>query len=63
MKLFSKRVKELFLAYSFAKKADRFVLFLISIFWETDLRVTLGDFAGKNAKLVSEICMKWKLIK
>ena len=44
-------------AYSFAKKGDRFLLFLKAFSWETDLLVTLGDFTVKNAKLDREICI------
>ena len=57
-KLFSIRVKELFEPIVLrGKKADGFLLFLKAFSWETDLRVTLGDFTVKNAKLGREICI------
>ena len=56
LKLFSIRVKELFEHIVFVKKRRR-VLTLS----KTDLLVTLGDFALKNAKLGREICIKIKV--
>ena len=43
------------------KKGDGFLFFLKAFSWETDLWVTLGDFAVKNAKLGREICIQQKI--
>ena len=50
-KLFSIRVKELFEPLVLRSKADRFLLFLKAFSWETNLRVTLGDFTVKKLKI------------
>ena len=49
--------KELLDPIVLRKKADWFSLFSKAFSWETDLWVTLGDFAIKNAKLGREICI------
>ena len=53
LKLFSIRVKELFELTVLWKKAKRqlVLLFLKAFSWETDLWVTLGDFAVKKHKI------------
>ena len=51
LKLFSSRVKELFEPIVLRKKGDGFLLFLKAFSWETDLWVTLGDFAVKKPKI------------
>ena len=43
------------------KKGDGFLLFLKAFSWETDLWVTLGDFAVKNAKSGKEIYIYLKI--
>ena len=45
----------------FAKKANRFLVFLNAFSWETNLWVTLSDFTVKNAKLGREICIQLKI--
>ena len=57
LKLFSIRVKELFGPTVLRKKGDGSLPFLKAFSLETDLLVTLGDFAVKNAKLDREICI------
>ena len=43
--------KRIIWAYSFMKRGDGFLLFLKAFSWETDLWVTLGDFAVKQRKI------------
>ena len=57
LKLFSIRVKKIFEPIVLRRKGDEFLLFLKAFASETDLRVTLGDFTVKNAKLGKEICI------
>ena len=38
-------------AYSFEKKADRFLLFLKAFSWETNLLVMLRDFTVKKCEI------------
>ena len=60
--MFSIRVKELFDPIVLRKKkGNRVLLFLKAFSWETDPRVTLGDFTVKNAKLGREICILPKI--
>ena len=54
--MFSIRVKELFepIVLHTKKKGDGFLLFLKAFSWETDLWLTLGDFAVKFRKIGKE---------
>ena len=60
LKSFLIRVKELLEPIFLQTKVVAFLLFLKSFSLETDLWVTLGDFAVKNAKLGREICIYLK---
>ena len=55
--MFFNNSKRIIWAFSFAKKADGFLLFLEAFSRETNLWVTVGDFTVKNTKFVREICI------
>ena len=59
------RVKELFEHIVLQKKkpGDRFLPFLKAFSWETDLRVTLGDFTIKMENWEGTSVFNWKSIK
>ena len=51
MRLFPNKVKELFEPIVLQRKGDRCLLFLKAFSWETNLWVTLADFAFKMPNL------------
>ena len=61
VKLFSIGVNWLIEPLVLPRKGDGCLLFLKAFSWETDLWVTLGDFAFKHAKLGMEICIQLKI--
>ena len=74
LKLFSIRIKELFKHIVLGKKDDGFFLFSKPFSWETDLKVTVGDFTVKKCKIwkgnlflsengFSRIEMWWAVVK